>query len=309
MMTTADVALLTSSRYTSPIAEEGDWYQANILRDDSLLQAALRERGLSAIRIDWAQPEVDWAAFKCLVFRTTWDYFDRYPEFSAWLKRVSEQTILINSAETIWWNIDKHYLDELAYRDIQIVESRYIDIGSNERLKDLLAETGWGEAVIKPCISGGARHTHRVNQGNAEEIETLLKPILAAEAFILQPFQQQVVEQGEDTLMVFNGSYTHAVRKIAKAGDFRVQDDFGGKVYDYTPTQDQIELAERAIAACAKLPVYGRVDMIRDNQGKLAIMEVELLEPELWLRNHPPSAIPFAEGIVRVLGDSGTGTR
>jgi glutathione synthase/RimK-type ligase-like ATP-grasp enzyme len=301
MMPTADVALLTSSRYTSPVADEGDWYQANILRDDDLLSAALLERGLSSVRMDWAQPDVDWSAFKCLVFRTTWDYFDRYPEFTAWLKRVSEQTILINSAETIWWNIDKHYLGELAYRDIQIVESRYIDIGSQETLKDLLAETGWGEAVIKPCISGGARHTHRVNQSNAQEIETLLRPVLDAEAFILQPFQQQVVEQGEDTLMVFNGKYTHAVRKIAKAGDFRVQDDFGGKVYDYTPTQDQIDLAERAVAACPQLPVYGRVDMVRDNRGQLAIMEVELLEPELWLRNHPPSAAPFAEGIVRVL--------
>jgi glutathione synthase/RimK-type ligase-like ATP-grasp enzyme len=125
--------------------------------------------------------------------------------------------------------------------------------------------------------------------------------LLAAEAFILQPFQDEIVRTGEDTLMVLNGRYTHAVRKTAKAGDFRVQDDHGGTVHDYEPTGEQRDLAERAMAACRPAPAYGRVDMVRDNEGRMAVMEVELIEPELWLRHHPPAAAVLAEGIADFL--------
>jgi glutathione synthase/RimK-type ligase-like ATP-grasp enzyme len=88
---------------------------------------------------------------------------------------------------------------------------------------------------------------------------------------------------------------------VAKPGDFRVQDDHGGTVHEYQPTQEQIALAERAVAACRPRPVYGRVDLIRDNDGRLAVMELELIEPELWLRFHPPAAEAFADGIVSFL--------
>lgn len=87
--------------------------------------------------------------------------------------------------------------------------------------------------------------------------------------------------------MLFDGKFSHAIRKLAKPGDFRVQDDHGGTVHDYQPDAEQIEFAEKAMAVCSTLPSYGRVDMVRDNQGKLALMELEMIEPELWLRKHP----------------------
>ncbi|MFO0824011.1 MAG: hypothetical protein U0792_13015 [Gemmataceae bacterium] len=141
-----------------------------------------------------------------------------------------------------------------------------------------------------------------MNRQTAGEHQPLLETLLAQEAMLVQPFQDDVARTGEDTLMVFGGRYTHAVRKVAKPGDFRVQDDHGGTVHEYQPTQEQIELAERAVAACQPRPVYGRVDLIRDNNGRLAVMELELIEPELWLRFHPPAAEAFADGIVAFLG-------
>ncbi len=107
--------------------------------------------------------------------------------------------------------------------------------------------------------------------------------------------------QGEDSLMVFGGQYSHAIRKIAKPGDFRVQDDHGGKAHAYDPTPAQIELAERAIAACDPRPVYGRVDLVADEHGGWSIMELELIEPELWLRYQPESAKKFARAIAEML--------
>jgi glutathione synthase/RimK-type ligase-like ATP-grasp enzyme len=109
------------------------------------------------------------------------------------------------------------------------------------------------------------------------------------------------MEFGEITLMLFGGKYTHAVKKVAKPGDFRVQDDHGGKVYRYEPTSEEIAFAERAVHACPHLPVYARVDLVRNEQQQLVVMEFEMIEPELWLRFHPPSATSFATAIVQRL--------
>ena len=298
-----DVALLTDRRYAASTAAEGDWYLSNILADDRLLQEALARRGLTSLRADWADPAINWSCFRCAVFRTTWDYSERLPEFSAWLARVEGETRLCNRVETVRWNLDKHYLRDLAGRGVPVVPSRFLERGSTRTLDDLLAETGWDDAVVKPCVSGGARHTYKVNRRTAAECQPLIERLLASEAMIVQPFQEDIVRTGEDTLMVFGGRYSHAVRKVAKPGDFRVQDDHGGTVREYQPTGEQVALAEQAAATCHPVPVYGRVDMVRDNDGRLAVMELELIEPELWLRLHPPAAERFAEGLVAFLAD------
>ena len=302
-MQSFDVALLTDRRYTARAAAEGDWYLRNILDDDRLLRTALTRRGLTSARVDWADPEVDWSRFRCAVFRTTWDYHERFAEFSAWLGRVDGATRLCNPGPTVRWNADKHYLADLAGRGVPVVPSRFLERGSTRTLAELLAETGWDEAVLKPCVSGGARHTYRVNRESAAEGQTPLTALLARESMIVQPFQADIARTGEDTLMVFGGRYSHAVRKVAKPGDFRVQDDHGGRASPYSPTGEQVELAERVAAACHPLPVYGRVDMVRDNDGRLAVMELELIEPELWLRYHPPAAEAFAAGVVAFLAE------
>jgi len=295
-----DVALLTERRYAGSVAGPDDWYFGNILREDELVQTALERLGLSSIRVAWNSPDVDWSKFRCAVFRTTWDYFERIAEFTAWTERVQRLTRLCNDASTVGWNLDKHYLIDLEARGIPIVTSRFIERGSDANLSDLLNATGWEEAVVKPCISGAARHTYRVDRANAEALQSVVGPLVADESFILQPFIRDVARNGEDTLMVIDGRFTHAVRKLPKAGDFRVQDDHGGTVHDHEPTEEQIELAERTMAVCHPAPSYGRVDMVRDNQGRLAVMELELIEPELWLRNNPSAATALALAIAKV---------
>ncbi|TVQ99957.1 MAG: hypothetical protein EA399_05745 [Desulfovibrionales bacterium] len=301
---TADVALLTESRYAATSTAPDDWYLRNILRDDELLQNALAELGLSSVRLDWAAPNVDWSAFHCAVFRTTWDYFDRIAEFRAWLRRVQTETRLCNAPETIWWNLDKHYLADLRARDVPVVPFRLLEPHAPQSLRNLLDAAGWDEAVLKPCVSGGARHTYRVRRDAADTLQERVRLLLSAESFLLQPFIRDVVQTGEDTVMVVNGRVTHAVRKVPKAGDFRVQDDHGGTVHHLDPTQEHVELAQRAMAACDPVPSYGRVDMVRDEHGRLVVMELELIEPELWLRHHPPAADAFAQAIAEHLQES-----
>jgi glutathione synthase/RimK-type ligase-like ATP-grasp enzyme len=297
----ADVALLTERRYVAQDVPESDWYRRNILRDDQLLQEALDQLGISSVRVDWSCPDEDWSGYRCAVFRTTWDYFDRFDEFSAWLDKVQSLTQLCNTPSLIRWNMDKHYLADLESRGVIVVPSRYVERGTTVCLQDLLDEAGWCDAVIKPCVSGAARHTYRVHRNNAGEMDAVVRRLLANESLLLQPFQQGIVEQGEDALIMLNGRFSHAVRKVAKPGDFRVQDDHGGSVHHYEPTTAQIELAEHAMAVCHSVPTYGRVDMIQDNHGGYAVMELELIEPELWLRYHPPAASVLAQGIAGLL--------
>ncbi len=297
----ADIALLTDHRYIAARADKDDWYLANILRDDALLQEALADLGISSVRVDWANADIDWSAFSCAVFRTTWDYFERISEFLSWLGNIENDTLLCNEAALIRWNLDKHYLADLEEQGIPIVPTRFLDPGSDMTLSDMIDETGWHDAILKPCISGAARHTYRIDQTNADRIQSELQPLLNTESFIVQPFLPDVLHAGEDTLVLIDGKYTHAVTKKPKPGDFRVQDDHGGTVHHCRPDREQIILAERAIAACNPNPVYGRVDMVRDLRGDWRVMELELIEPELWLRNHPPSARALAHAIARFL--------
>lgn len=297
----ADVALLTARRYLATAPPQGDWYLGNILQDDRLLQAALDDLGILSIRVDWSDPDVDWSRFRCAVFRTTWDYFDRFGEFSAWLDRAQSLTRLCNAPSIVRWNMDKHYLAYLDAGGVPVVRSKFIERGTTIRLQQLLDETGWEEAVIKPCVSGGARHTYRVDRTNAAQLDATIQGLLAAEAFLLQPFERGIMAHGEDSLMIIDGRFSHAVRKLAKAGDFRVQDDHGGTVHGYQPTAEQIALAERAMAACDSMPVYGRVDMVQVDSGDYAVMELELIEPELWLRLYPPAAAAFAKAIATLV--------
>ena len=303
-MTGADIALLTEHRFRATEAPEDDWYLGNILREDRLLSDALRGYGLTAARVVWSDPDVDWSQFRAAVFRTIWDYFTRFEEFTGWLSRVEQQTRLCNDPSLVRWNMDKHYFTDLERQGIHTVPSRFLEIGTTVSIPSLLEETRWPVAIVKPCVSGGAHHTYRVDRENAMEVDAIVRGLLPDRAMVFQPFQNEIVRTGEDTLVILDGRYTHAVRKVAKPGDFRVQDDFGGRVHAYEPTPDQIELAERTMAACLPAPAYGRVDMVRDNEGRLAVMELEVIEPELWLRHHPPAAEVMARGLARWLNGS-----
>lgn len=317
---TKSIALLTDRRYEASEAAADDWYLNNILNDDRLLIAALRELGINATRLDWSRPNVDWSRFDAVVFRTTWDYFDRFDEFSQWLDQVAQQTRLLNDVSVIRWNMDKHYLADLASIGVRVVPTRFLErLGSTQiepqgftglcesppRTTDWLRELDVEEAVIKPCVSGAARHTYRVNKTNAADIDAIIQSLLEQEAFLIQPFQHDVMRSGETSLMVIGSQVTHAIRKTPKTGDFRVQDDHGGTVHDHQPTAEEIQFAEHALKALSalqgkslnSLPIYGRVDLVRDNFGALAVMELELIEPELWLRCHPPAATVFAKAI------------
>ena len=266
---------------------------------------ALERQGLRVTRRDWADPAHGWQDTRSVLFRTTWDYFHRFGEFSPWLDQVSRNARLFNEAALIRWNLDKHYLGDLARAGVNVVPTAYVERGDPRSLAHVVAETGWDELILKPAISGAARHTYRFSADEAAVHECTFGELVEQEAMMLQPFQHQVLEQGETSLMVLDGHVTHAIRKTPKSGDFRVQDDWGGTVHPHVPSAEETAFAEAAVRAVPFDVLYARVDAIRDNSGRLAIMELEMIEPELFFRFAPAAADVLAAGLARRLDKAG----
>jgi glutathione synthase/RimK-type ligase-like ATP-grasp enzyme len=294
-----DVVVLTQAEYINP--SKVDWYVQNVLDEDNYVLDALASRGLKVCKKDWADPSFDWSSARSLIFRTTWDYFDRYPEFAPWLARVSETCLLFNSADIIKWNIDKNYLSDLMSAGLNVAPTEFLKRNSHTTLVILFEKTGWPEAVLKPAISGAARHTYRLTPASAPLHEAIFSQLLSAEDMLFQEFLNDIVTFGEISLMFMGGRYTHAVRKIAKTGDFRVQDDHGGQVEIHEATPQEIEFGHASLSACPFDPIYARIDIVRDNSGNLSLCELELIEPELWFRNNPSAAVELAKACILAL--------
>lgn len=292
-----DITILTDSRFINPT--ELDDNIRTVVTEDNFAKESLERKGLKVIRTNWDNPDFDWTETRFAIFKTTWDYFDRFEEFSKWLNDTSKKTNFINPIETILWNIDKHYLLDLKEKGINIPETIFIEQGDKRKLKDLFNECGWKDCILKPAVSGAARHTFKLNKDNISEHEEIYKELISIKSMLIQEFQYNVLTEGELTFVVFDGKFSHSILKKAKSGDFRVQDDFGGTVHNYSASEEEIKFAEHVVSICSPIPVYGRVDAILDNKNKLAVSELELIEPELWFRNYPESADRYAEAVLK----------
>jgi len=288
-----DVVLLTDSRYVNP--KKIDPYIQNVLNEDRLVMDGLEKLNLRTIKKDWNDTNFNWSSTKSAIFRSTWDYFDQFSNFRNWLELVKEQCYLINPYEQINWNLDKHYLLDLQKLDLPIVESVFVSKKTQLNLETISKSKNWKDIVIKPTISGAARHTYHLKNHEIKKFQDKWLSLTNNEDFLVQEFQKNILSTGEIAVMIFGGEYSHSVLKKAKKGDFRVQDDFGGSVEKINPSLEIIELAEKTVKSLKTLPLYARVDIIFDNGNNPVISELELIEPELWFRFKEESAYKLAE--------------
>jgi glutathione synthase/RimK-type ligase-like ATP-grasp enzyme len=290
-----DIVLLTEQRYENP--SNPTPYQQQVMREDAYLQAALERQGLRVARVDWARTDFDWARAGTAVFRTTWDYFKRIDEFTAWLDDTAAKIKMINPAATVRWNMDKHYLLDLARSGVPIVDTVFFEIGQKADLSQFFAHFDVESLVLKPCIAAGSLHTYHFGMNKIEEIQAIFDDLISVRSMMLQAFQKNVLRYGEISLVMIGGEITHSIIKRAKSGDFRVQQEFGGSVEIYSPSSKEIELAHQTYEACSETPLYGRVDILLNNQDKPVISELELIEPELFFRLHEAAAQQFAKSL------------
>ena len=274
--------------------------------DDRLAVPALAALGIETVLAPWDAPWPRADAPDAVVVRSTWDYFRRIADFRAWLDALDaagQRTI--NDTAAMRGNLDKRYLRDLAAAGVPVVETAWPAPG--DRLADVLAARGWREAVVKPAVSGGAYETFRVSaptERTAQDAdEAHFAALLDSGAVLVQPFRREVVEAGEWSLIFLGGAFSHAVVKRPAAGDYRVQVQFGG-VYTRTDAPDALVGAARAVLAAAGADglAYARVDGLARADGGLDLMELEVVEPSLFLAHHPDAPARLARALADRLG-------
>ena len=259
--------------------------------DDAHLAQALKRLGVEPTVCVWNDPDVEWSRFDAVLIRTTWDYFKLFPAFKVWLDQLPVPTI--NNAPLLRWNSDKRYLLELAPLGVDIIPTR---LASGPELIAVLSAMRGQEVVIKPTVSGGAWHTVRGVAGEPE-FEHALTQLPAQFEYLVQPFVPEVVADGEWSLLYFDGKYSHAILKRAASGDYRVQAMFGGSEEAIEPSAEIVASAELALQAVAAIGhpdhAYVRVDGVVVD-GRFLLMELEMIEPHLFLAHRPDAAERFA---------------
>jgi glutathione synthase/RimK-type ligase-like ATP-grasp enzyme len=252
--------------------------------DDRTLVAPLAARGIEAVPVVWSDASSVDARVDAFVFRSTWDYMEEFPAFTEWLARFERSGRRVrNPLPLVRWNLDKRYLLDLEARGIGIIPSVVLEASTAvDRLGAVLEERGWDEAIVKPTVACSAKGLFRVDRLRVGEVAARV----AAEGkdVLVQPFAPVVVERGELSFVFFRGEFSHAVRKRPPVGDFRAQEHLGGRtVLEPEPAAHLVAAARRALEACGpEVPLYARVDAL-EIDGRLAVMELELVEPLLYL--------------------------
>jgi O-ureido-D-serine cyclo-ligase len=284
---------------------------ARALDDDLLpLAAALREAGVQAVAENWDDAHVDWSRYALALLRSPWDYVQRFAEFRAWLDRAGGLTRLLNPPEVVRWNIDKHYLADLAEAGVAVVPSRFCEPGEDaaEALAAFLERhEGVAELVVKPAVGAGSRDAQRHDRDAREAARAHMQRLLdAGRSVLLQPYLERVDAHGETALIYFEGEFSHAIRKgaLLRRGEGPTDGLFAVEaITPRTPTAEERALADAALAA---LPfsaplLYARVDLIHDGQAQPRLLELELAEPSLFFAHAPGSAERFARAVKRRL--------
>jgi glutathione synthase/RimK-type ligase-like ATP-grasp enzyme len=277
-LTLLDVALVTCARLP-----DGDV-------DDRLLYDALGRAGVKTEFVCWDDPDARWPVVGVAVVRSTWDYHERLAGFLGWAEYVSSVTRLRNRFSTLRWNSHKAYLLDLEAAGVPVVPTRLVRAGTS-------AVLGPGEHIVKPAVSVGAERTTRF------ATQADLDALAATDDVLVQPYLREIESDGEVSIVCVDGEPTHAVRKIPAAGDFRSQEHHGADVVLVEVDERQRAFCHTALAGFGEVPLYARVDAI-DIEGGLHLMELELIEPTLWLRWHPPAADVLAAAIVAQLTQS-----
>jgi glutathione synthase/RimK-type ligase-like ATP-grasp enzyme len=271
--------------------------------DDQLLLAALGRAGAVAEPAVWDDPVVDWSRFDLVMVRSCWDYHLRHDAFHAWLDRVEGSGArLVNPAALLRWNADKRYLRGLEEAGVALVPTAWIEPAAT----GMLERRGWPEAVVKPAISASARDTWRTTLAGAAADDARFARLVAVSSagVLVQPFVPEVALEGELSLVFLGGVFSHAALKRPAPGDFRVQWEHGGSAEPTVALRALVQDAEQVLAAAARQSgiashavTYARVDGVA-RAGRLVLMELECLEPHLFLAYRAGAADDLARAVL-----------
>ena len=237
----------------------------------------------------WRDPG-DLGGFDLIMPLLAWGY-QRDPALWEKLLAAWRGLPFANPLATLRWNTNKTYLLELEARGVPIVPSLLAPAFCQQDLED--ARTTFGDVVfvVKPTVSGGAEGTYRMKPGDP------VPPDVKHCEMLVQPLIPAIAEEGEFSLFYFGGEFSHAILKRPASGDFRVQEQFGGTETTIAPPSAAEALARATLDAVQQQLLYARVDMVRAPDESFQLMELELIEPSLFLHHAPDGGAMFAEAV------------
>lgn len=279
--------------------------------DLPILGAALERAGTQFHVCDWDDPQVDWSSYDAIFLRSPWDYPVRSTEFLTWLDRASRSTRVFNPVEVVRWNLDKRYLNELVEAGVPVIDTRFVVSGDASALRDALDELG-NDIVVKPNVSNGANNTARYRDAASaldEVARHVARIVSTGSVAMLQAYQPAIDAAGETGMVWLNGEFSHAFRKGAilheepdmDNGLFAAED-----IAARTPTAAEMAVGARVMeflrGRFGAAPLYGRVDVIPDTDGAPQVMELELVEPSMFLQHAPGADERVADAFIRARG-------
>ncbi len=258
--------------------------------------AALEAAGINVEPRPWTDLG-DLAGVDAVLPLVAWGYHLRFAEWLALLDRMAlpGAPLMLNPPALLRWSSDKSYLGRLAAAGVPTVSSRTVDLLDEDALAEARAAFG-DELVVKPLVSASADATYRLRLGDR------IPASVRGKRMLIQPFMPSIARSGEYSLMLFGGQFSHCIVKRPKPGDFRVQPHLGGSETPCAPPEGAIALAQAALAAAPAPAIYARVDIIEGEAGALQIMELELVEPALWLQHAPDKGASFADAVRSAIG-------
>jgi glutathione synthase/RimK-type ligase-like ATP-grasp enzyme len=246
---------------------------------------ALEVAGAKVEPLVWSEP-FDGSRFDVVLPLVAWGYHKHFDRWLAVLDRLEKQRVHVqNPVPLLRWNSDKNYLAELYERGIPVVPTEVAE-----------SLDGCSDLVVKPPVSASAYLTFPIRAG--ESVPTAVR----GRRMMVQPWLESITTTGEWSLLFFNGELSHALAKVPVAGDFRVQPEHGGIIDSCGPPTGAVEVALAALAAAPAPALYARVDLVVGNCGTLQVMELELIEPALWLDRAPNAAKLFADAVLSAAG-------
>jgi glutathione synthase/RimK-type ligase-like ATP-grasp enzyme len=245
--------------------------------------------------IAWRDRAVDWSAFNAVYICTPWDYPEDPGLFMQVLEAIdASSATLINPLPLVRWSLAKTYLRDLEEQGGAIVPSIWFDDFDAGNIPGWFESLDSEVVVIKPAVGANAQDTFVLSQPVTPRLVGQLERTFAGRSFFVQPFMANIQSEGEYSLFFFNGEYSHAILKTPEHGDFRSQEEHGAAIRSVTATPQQVAAAEAILALVEPQPTYVRVDLVRDTGDDYRLMELELIEPSLYLRTDPDSAGRFA---------------
>lgn len=274
--------------------------------DDALLVPELERRGARVVAMPWSDPAMDWPSCDGVVVRSTWDYHLNLDRFNEWTDRMAHLgRPLMNSASLLRWNAEKTYLRQLESSGIPIVPTCWINRGDRGTLSEVLEAERWTRAVVKPVVSASAHQTWRVDRDKADEQEQRFRELVESGEVMVQPYLAEIETAGEWSLVYLGDQFSHAVVKRPMPGDFRVQHQFGGVREVVQPEPALLDAAREILDNAPERSTYARVDgCVID--GRFTLMELELIEPELFLGTAKHAAGCFARAIMTRIANGGS---